>query len=98
MAPEYKGPCKIMEKLSSSTFIIQRLSDNVNLGKVNADRKKSFYERVQIEQSDPKPIQEQEESRNTTSQTIASTGYDSSVPTTVRTSNRTRRAPVRYDY
>jgi ribosomal protein L21E len=42
--PQYQGPCRIMEVLSSSSFIIHRLSDGVNLGVTNIDRLKPFYE------------------------------------------------------
>ena len=43
LQPKYQGPCRIMEQLNPSTFIVQRISDNVNLGANNADRMKPYY-------------------------------------------------------
>ncbi|CAF2231779.1 unnamed protein product [Rotaria magnacalcarata] len=40
MRAPFQRPCKIMETISSSAFIVKRLSDNVNLGTVNADSMK----------------------------------------------------------
>ncbi|CAF1320033.1 unnamed protein product [Rotaria sp. Silwood1] len=42
--PQYQGPCHITQVLTPSSFIIQRLSDGVNLGVANIDRLKPFYE------------------------------------------------------
>ncbi|CAF3827509.1 unnamed protein product [Rotaria sp. Silwood1] len=42
--PQYQGPCRITQVLTPSSFIIQRLSDGVNLGVTNIDRLKPFYE------------------------------------------------------
>ncbi|CAF1393237.1 unnamed protein product, partial [Rotaria sp. Silwood1] len=42
--PQYQGPCRITQVLTPSSFIIQRLSDGVNLGVANIDRLKPFYE------------------------------------------------------
>jgi hypothetical protein len=42
--PQYQGPCRIIKVLSSSSFIIYRLSDGANLGVTNIDRLKPFYE------------------------------------------------------
>ncbi|CAF1350909.1 unnamed protein product [Rotaria sp. Silwood1] len=42
--PHYQGPCRITQVLTPSSFIIQRLSDGVNLGVTNIDRLKPFYE------------------------------------------------------
>ena len=44
LQPIYQGPCRIMEQLAPSTFVINRISDNVNLGATNADRLKHYYE------------------------------------------------------
>jgi hypothetical protein len=44
LRPKYQGPCRLIEQLSSSTFIATRLSDNVNLGATNVDRIKPYYE------------------------------------------------------
>ncbi|CAF1481864.1 unnamed protein product [Rotaria sordida] len=93
MSAPFQGPCKIIEKISPSTFTVKRLSDNVNLGTVNADRMKPFYERTQNKQSDLESIQETEEHTNTTS-----TEHDLPAPTAVRSSSRTHRAPVRYGH
>ncbi|CAF1183322.1 unnamed protein product [Didymodactylos carnosus] len=40
--PRWQGPCKILEKITPSTFKIQRLSDRVTMGTVNADRLKPY--------------------------------------------------------
>jgi len=44
LRPKYQGPCRLIEKLSPSTFIVLRLQDNVNLGVTNIDRIKLYYE------------------------------------------------------
>jgi transposase InsO family protein len=44
LRPKYQGPCRLVEKLSPSTFVVLRLSDNVNLGSTNVDRMKLYYE------------------------------------------------------
>ncbi len=44
LRPKYHGPCRLIEQLSPSTFIVLRLSDNVNLGATNIDRMKPYYE------------------------------------------------------
>ncbi|CAF4751273.1 unnamed protein product, partial [Rotaria magnacalcarata] len=41
--PLYQGPCRIVQVLSPSSFIIHRLSNGVNLGATNIDRLKLFY-------------------------------------------------------
>ncbi|CAF1654656.1 unnamed protein product [Rotaria magnacalcarata] len=41
--PQYQGPCRIIQVLSPTSFIIHRLSDGVNLGATNIDRIKPFY-------------------------------------------------------
>lgn len=41
--PHYQGPCRLMKQLSPVTFIVRRLSDNVDLGATNADRLKPYY-------------------------------------------------------
>lgn len=44
LRPKYQGPCRLIEQISPSTFIANRLSDNVNLGATNVDRMKLYYE------------------------------------------------------
>jgi hypothetical protein len=55
LQPLYLGPCRIIEQLTPSTFIVQRVSDNVNLGTINADRLRLYY----------KPITESQQSNST---------------------------------
>lgn len=43
LQPRYQGPCRITKQITPSTFIVQRLGDNVNLGATNADRLKIYY-------------------------------------------------------
>jgi Integrase zinc binding domain/Integrase core domain len=44
LRPKYQGPCRLMEQLSPSTFMVTRLNDSVNLGSTNVDRMKLYYE------------------------------------------------------
>lgn len=44
LRPKYQGPCRLTDELSSSTFMVTRLSDNVNIGSTNVDRMKIYYE------------------------------------------------------
>ena len=44
LQPQYQGPCRITKKLTPSTFIVQRLGDNVDLRATNADRLKIYFE------------------------------------------------------
>ena len=48
LRPKFQGPCRITEKLSSSTFLVTRIADNVNLGATNIDRIKPYYEPANI--------------------------------------------------
>ena len=41
--PHHQGPCRIMQVLTPSSFIVHRLSDGVNLGVTNINRLKPFY-------------------------------------------------------
>ncbi|CAM4850035.1 unnamed protein product [Rotaria magnacalcarata] len=43
LQPRYQGPCRITKELTPSTFIVQRLSDNVNLGATNIERLKIYF-------------------------------------------------------
>ena len=44
LRPKYQGPCRLVQQLSPTTFVVIRLKDNVNLGSTNADRMKLYYE------------------------------------------------------
>ena len=44
LRPKYQGPCRLIEELSPSTFVVTRLSDNVNIGATNVDRLKLYFE------------------------------------------------------
>ena len=43
LRPKYQGPCRLIDRISPSTFIVLRLSDQVNLGATNIDRMKLYY-------------------------------------------------------
>ena len=43
LRPEYQGPCRLLHQIAPTTFIVQRLSDSVNLGATNVDRMKLYY-------------------------------------------------------
>jgi hypothetical protein len=98
MDPRFQGPCEILEKVSSSTFIVKRLCDNVNIGMVNADRMKPYYERTAAQETNIKPVNGDEEQGNMTSKIPDSNLQDTPTSTTVRISNRTHRAPIRYGH
>lgn len=42
LKPKYQGPCRITKVLTPSTFVIQRIADNVEIGAVNVDRLKAY--------------------------------------------------------
>ena len=98
LQPSYQGPCRIIEKVAPSTFIVRRISDNVNIGATNADRLKLYYEPVTDQQMDTTVPSGQPETQNNPEATP--------VPQTTSTpnnqvarrlpSNRQRRVPVRY--
>ena len=44
LRPKYHGPCRLTEQLSPTTFMVTRITDNVNLGATNVDRMKYYYE------------------------------------------------------
>jgi hypothetical protein len=101
LQPIYQGPCRIMEKLAPATFIVKRISDNVNLGATNADRLKLYYEPVSdssdsqmdlTTQVDEPSIQLNPEATNVPQTTSTPTNQ------VVRRfpSNRQHRVPVRF--
>jgi Integrase zinc binding domain/Integrase core domain len=101
LQPKYQGPCRIMERRGPSTFIIKRISDNVNLGATNADRLKLYYKPIpdsidsqmdSMVHSDQPPTQNH--SRATTSPQTMSTLNNQIARRPP--SNRQRRAPVRF--
>jgi hypothetical protein len=44
LCPKYQGTCRLVERLSPSTFLVTRITDNVNLVSTNIDRMKLYYE------------------------------------------------------
>lgn len=97
LQPRYQGPCRLTKQLSPTTFIVKRLNDNVDLGAVNCDRLKRYF---QFEST----------SDNTAPDTITTTNdhtFRHVIPptnttTTIlnsdrRTSNRQRRKPKLFD-
>jgi hypothetical protein len=101
LQPSYQGPCRIMEKLTPSTFIVRRINDDVNLGATNADRLKRYYEPITDSADSPMDSTDQREESD-----IQNDPETINVPRDVatanspvvsrRTSNRQRRMPVRY--
>ncbi|CAF4077516.1 unnamed protein product [Adineta steineri] len=49
--PNYQGPCRLMEQLGPSTFLVRRISDGVNLGATNINRIKKYFEPIPDNQS-----------------------------------------------
>ena len=97
LQPSYQGPCQITKQLTPSTFVIHRLSDNVNLGATNADRIKPYTQYCNNEETNQmvtkSPLADQIEI--SPNQVL----NDESVHTETerRTSNRSRRVPIRLD-
>ena len=91
-----EGPCKIVEKLSPSTFIVTRLSDNVNLGVINADRIKPYYERTERKQFELKLTDTDVEHTVTSPKKTSEYIQNSKAVVAVRSSSRKHCAPVRY--
>ncbi|CAF4200082.1 unnamed protein product [Rotaria sordida] len=49
--PNYQDPCRLVEQLGPSTFIVRRISDGGNLGATNIDRMKKYFQRIPDDQS-----------------------------------------------
>ncbi|CAF2983729.1 unnamed protein product [Rotaria sp. Silwood2] len=49
--PNYQGPCRLVEQLGPSTFIVRRISDGVNLGATNIVRMKKYFQPISDDQS-----------------------------------------------
>ena len=47
LRPQFQGPCRLIDQLSPSTLIVQRLSDNINLGSRNIEWMKLYYASLQ---------------------------------------------------
>lgn len=95
LQPIYQGPCRIVERLAPSTFIINRISDNVSLGATNVDRIKQYYEPITestIDLSTQSSIRTEPEVTNVPQTTLTPENR------TMRRapSNRQRRVPVRF--
>ena len=97
MNPPFQGPCKIVEKMSSSTFIVKRVSDNVNLGAVNADRLKPFLQRINNDEVEENQLTETGPPTTIATKTIQLYENHQPASTTSRASKRVRRAPARFD-
>jgi hypothetical protein len=102
LQPKYQGPCRIMEKLAPSTFIVRRISDDVNLGATNVDRLKLYYEPVSDSldsKMDLTDIEDEPLVRDTQEATnlpITTSTPSNQTTSFSRTSNRQRKMPVRY--
>lgn len=95
---KFQGPCRLMEQLSPSTFLVRRISDHVNLGATNIDRLKLYYKPISEPSKktttvgDQLPIQDDSDETNS-SQVPPLT--DDRVALRLP-SNRQRRPPTRY--
>ena len=101
LQPIYQGPCRIMKKLAPSTFIVRRISDDVDLGATNVDRLKQYYEptpdslqsHTDLTDQEDQPLGRDDSQTPSPPQTTAA-------PTNQvverRILNRQRRMPVRY--
>ena len=101
LQPNYQGPCRIMEKLGPSTFMVKRINDDVNLGATNVDRLKLYYQPASDSSEPHAELTDQEE--QSTVQDDPETSrlpYTTDIPRNRseerRVSNRQRRMPVRY--
>ena len=74
LQPKYQGPCRITKQLTPSTFIVQRLRDNVDLGAINVDRLKAYLRplvNAQIESISDSDSQANSESETDTESDMA---------------------------
>ena len=55
--PKYQGPCRLVEQIGPSTFIVQRINDGVNIGATNIDRMKKYFEPIS-ENSDLEEVED----------------------------------------
>jgi hypothetical protein len=98
LQPIYQGPCRIMEQLAPSTFIVKRINDNVNLGATNADRLKLYYEPILDQQmyiaAPSNQITTQDNTQTTTLPQTTSTP-NTQIARRIP-SNRQHRMPVRF--
>jgi hypothetical protein len=97
LQPLYDGPCRLVEQLNPSTFVVLRISDNVNLGAVNVDRLKRYYQPVSDSQASDTDDDEQ---TTNNARPRADSSPDDSFTTTDQavqrpTSTRQRRMPAR---
>ena len=97
LSAPFQGPCKITKKLSSSTFIVERLSDNVNLGTINADRMKPYYERQQEEATETGVDAYDRRNIGKTLEIAYGNTQEARRPGPARKSSRIHRAPARYN-
>ncbi|CAF4065396.1 unnamed protein product [Rotaria sordida] len=49
--PNYQGPCRLVEQLGPSTFIVRRISGGGNLGATNIARMTKYFQRIPDDQS-----------------------------------------------
>ncbi|CAF1432643.1 unnamed protein product [Rotaria sordida] len=110
LQPHYQGPCRLIQQLSSNTFTVRRLKDNVELGATNTDRLKPY---IVLERNN----QETTTSDKTINQRETTTSINNGEPSIDdldqgevrqnqqstchqliqrRVSNRHRRVPTRY--
>ena len=97
LQPNYEGPCRIIEKLGASTFIVQRIHDGVNLGATNIDRIKKYFEpNVNTDQQSLSRSNEATTAPQPTTHQQLCTTTDGTLPAQPRISSRQRRLPARY--
>lgn len=98
LQPSYQGPCRLMEQLGPSTFIVRRIGDGVNLGATNVDRMKKYFEPVTNQQVDTTDPSDQPVTQNNPEATFSPQNTSTPNNQVARRlpSNRQRRVPVRY--
>ncbi|CAF2345945.1 unnamed protein product [Rotaria sp. Silwood2] len=94
LQPKYQGPCRLIEQLGPSTFMVQRISDGVNLGVTNVDRMKRYFEPMSNEQPSTSASDTSETEQESTESGQSHTTQKQA--DRKRTSSRQRKLPVRY--
>ena len=93
----YQGQCRLTQQLSPNTFVVRRLSDNVNLGATNIDRLKLYIELTRNGQTTTSNRKDEPVPHDTERQKMKKNEppmHDQSPKR--RVSNRHRRVPIRH--
>ncbi|CAF1437692.1 unnamed protein product [Didymodactylos carnosus] len=99
--PKFQGPCRLIEQLEPSTFAVRRIDNGVNLGAINVDRIKKYFE--PISNYEPSRMNDDDlEAPSSDEHDEASQNPASSNPTPTdrinqqRVSSRQHQLPARY--